>query len=73
MSDEESFETLEPIRPAGSGVSYIQKNYYLRYEHDLVEYEGASLDLQITEDETYSEAKIEEEDPPETGSFVNNQ
>ena len=64
MSDEESFETLEPIRPAGSGVSYIQKNYYLRYEHDLVKYEGVSLDLQMIEDEPYSGANIEEEDPP---------
>ena len=64
MSDDESFEAPEPIRTAGSVVSYIQKTYYLRYEHDLVKHEGASSDLQVTEYETYSGAKIEEEDPP---------
>ena len=49
--------------------------YYLRYEYiiynDPVKHEGASSDPQVTEHETYSGAEIEEEDPPETSPFVN--
>ena len=36
------------------------------YESDPLEYEGHPLDLQITKDETYSGANIEDKDSPET-------
>ena len=81
MSEDESFEAPEPIRPPGSVVygerlmSYNRKTYCLRYEYiiynDPVKHEGASSDPQVTEHETYSGAEIEEEDPPETSPFVN--
>ena len=47
--NEESIETLESVNPAGSVVSSSQNNYYLGYEHDPLEYEGTTLDLQVTE------------------------
>ena len=62
---EESIETLEYVRPAGSIVPFSQDNYYLGYKHDPMEYEGATLDLQVTEDKTVIGDNIEERDSPE--------
>ena len=71
MSEDESFEAPEPIRPPGSVVygerlmSYNRKTYCLRYEYiiynDPVKHEGASSDPQVTKHETYNGAEIEEE------------
>ena len=62
-SDQESIETLEYLSPAGSIVPFSQDNYYLGYKHDPMEYEGATLDLQVTEG---IKDNVEERDSPET-------
>ena len=64
--DEESIETLEYVRPAGSIVPFSQDNYYLGYKHDPMEYEGATVDLQVTEDKKGIRDSVEERDSPET-------
>ena len=50
MSDEESFETLESVRPEGRVVSSSQNKCYLGNESDPLEYEGGPLDESTNRD-----------------------
>ena len=59
--DEESRKSLASVRPAGSVAPSSQNSHYLGYKHDPLEYEGATLDLQVTEG---IRDNVEERDSP---------
>ena len=62
--NKDSIKTLKFIRPAGNVILPSQNSYFLE-DPDQLEYEEAPLELQITEDETYSRADIRDYDSPE--------
>ena len=61
--DEDSIEILEPVRPTGRVAHSSRNSHYLEYTHNPLEYEGATLDLQVTEG---IRDNVEERDSPET-------
>ena len=62
--DEESRKSLASVRSAGSVAPSSQNSHYLGYKHDPLEYEGATFDLQATEDKTVIGDNVEERDSP---------
>ena len=69
MSDEEEDEPIKAIQPAGRSASSSQNDSYLDY--NLV-YESDPLDIQVMDDETNGNAKVEGKDLSDKSTYQGN-